>query len=75
MDKIKLPEGVTLHYPTLAFLNHMIAGRTANIKGCAKFLAEGKTKLSSGEDIAELILRDDNQIIEVIKNLKEQASE
>lgn len=62
-----------LDYKTVAYIRHLFAGKLTNIEGGAKMLIEGKTHLSSGQSIAEIIARDSTAIIEILTKLENET--
>ncbi len=67
MEKIKID------YQTIAYVRHLLAGKFSNINLGAKMLIEGKTKLSTGEDIADIIERNGKEVVSIIDNLLSKA--
>lgn len=61
---------VKLDYTTVAYLKHLFAGKLSNINGGSKLLLEGRTHLSDGTDIAEIISRDGNSIKDILVKLE-----
>jgi len=65
MDKLELDQ------TTLNYVRHRLAGQLKNISSAVKMLKNGKTKLSSGEDIIEIIQRDIDSVREFMTEIKE----
>ncbi len=59
-----------LDYTTIAYIKHLFAGKLSNINGGAKMLVEGKTHLSDGKSIAEIIYRDGKDIADILHELE-----
>jgi len=65
MDKLELDQA------TLNYVRHRLAGQLKNISSSVKMLKAGKTKLSSGKCIIEIMQRDVDSVREFMKEIKE----